>query len=197
MGKLSRAARTASLVFSRNPLIRAGDRVMSAVVWAIAVLALAVVPIAFTVGSVVHTQRAESALAEQRARYQVPATLQEDAPATGSDAEDGIAKASWRSADGRLHTDGIAVPSGLHVGDTTAIWVDQSGAPVSQPRTLSSAAGDGAVIAVAVLSGAAIMLAGLHWLVRAVLMRRARKAWESQWRAIEPRWSGRMGREPA
>ena len=97
MGTISRVARSMALLRSRNPLVRAGDRVLSAVTWVV-------------------------------------------------------------------------------------VAVDHAGATAK-----NSAAGDGVVV----------VLTGLQRTVCAVLTGRARRSWERQWLDIEPRWTGRKGREPA
>ena len=201
MGTLSRTLRRASLLFSRNPLVRPADRVLSAVAWLALAIGCLVVPVAAAAGSVVHDQRAASAQVEQRTRHQVEATLRADPIATvdytGGPARDATAAAWWVGPDGRVHTGTIAVPTDAHAGDTRQIWIDQSGAAVGRPRTATSAVGDGVVAATAILAGAGVVLGGCYWLVRTAFTRRARRSWARQWREAEPRWTGRMGREPA
>ena len=201
MGTMSRAVRRASLLFSRNPLIRPADRVLSAIAWLVMVIGSLVVPVAGAAGSVVHDQRAESAQVEQRTRHQVEATLQVDAVATvdysGSPAKDTTAAAWWLGPDGRVHTGTIAVPTDSHAGDTKQIWIDGSGAAVGQPRTATSAVGDGVVAAMAIVTGVGVVLGGCYWLVRTAFTRRTRRSWARRWRETEPHWTGRVGREPA
>ena len=201
MGMVWRAARRAALVFSHNPLVRPADRALGVAMWVGTVVAMAVVPFAAATGSVVHARMIESAAVEQQDRHVTAATLLADAPTavdfTGSAVKDSSAPASWRGPDGRAHTATISVTSGMHTGDSTPIWVDRDGEVVGAPRTAESAAMDGFGVAFLILSGTGLALAGCYLLLRTALRRRAHREWELRWHEIEPRWSGRIGREPA
>jgi hypothetical protein len=192
-GLFARATRRASLVVSRNELVRPRDRAESAMLWLVTLLMMAAVPLAATVGSLVYEQQAATAHVEQATRHQVTATLQQDVADetdyTGTAVTDVPTSAWWRTPDGRTRIDVVPAPAGLHRGDTTRIWIDQHGDPSTQPRTTGMAAGDGTAGALGVLLGAGMLLASIYWTGCFLLRRASRASWGRAWRAVEPGWS--------
>ena len=198
MGPVVRLARKASHVLSRNGLVRSTDRVQSALMWLVALVVMAAVPAAAAVGSVVFAASSAAAVTEQQTRHQVLATLRGDVPVVtdyaGNKVSGSTAPAYWQASTGAMRTGLVTVPSGLHAGDTTPIWIDREGNAVTTPRTTTMAAGDGVAAALGLLIAIGAALGALGsactWLVR----RQNRSAWDRGWRAVEPMWTGRLGR---
>ena len=78
-------------------------------------------------------------------------------------------------------------------GSTVRTWIDPSGAITDPPTDHRVIAGYVclAVIATCLLSW--LVLLAASGLVRQALDRRRLSAWEAEWRASGPHWSGRRG----
>ena len=68
-------------------------------------------------------------------------------------------------------------------------WVD-AGYPVPAPADRSQVIGDVfAAVALAMLAVAVTLLTAMA-LIKRVLQRRRMNAWDAEWRAVAPRWTG-------
>ena len=70
------------------------------------------------------------------------------------------------------------------------IWIDASGAIAGPPPDRRDIAGDVTIAAVMTGLVASLLLLGANTLARRVLDRRRLNAWDAEWRATGPRWSG-------
>jgi hypothetical protein len=79
---------------------------------------------------------------------------------------------------------------GAHQGSTVRTWIDPSGAVTGPPPERRVIVGDVwlAVMATCLMSLLVLLAAGV--LVRRVLDGRRLRAWEAEWRANGPLWSG-------
>jgi hypothetical protein len=72
-------------------------------------------------------------------------------------------------------------------------WIDSAGAITNPPMDHRDIVGEVclAVVATCLLSWLLLLVSGL--LVRRAMNRRRLNAWEAEWRAMGPLWSGRRG----
>ena len=194
-GRLARLARW--LGFDRNPLRRGTDRIEAALRLVMMIMLVAAVPAA----AVLVGQRADH-LALNRARAQqatdhlVNAVLLEQAPATGIPDPYASVQTVWVPARWQLpglppRTGEVLATAGARKGSTVRIWIDASGAVTDPPPGHRDIVGDVsvAVIATCLVSWLVLLAAGT--LARRVLDRQRLSAWEAEWRAGGPLWSGR------
>ena len=175
----------------RNPLRRRSDRIESAVVLGAIVLALASVPLALEIGSLVYHDNLAVVAAQHAADRQIPATLLEnaaiDASATGPTTVPVTAR--WTRPDGRSAVGQIRAPEDTPVGSVVRIWTDPAGNPIDPPLTEGQAWGRGALAFVATVLGLGALLAGAACVVHSLLNRRRIADWEAEWRQIGPQWT--------
>jgi hypothetical protein len=193
-GRLARLVRW--LGFDRNPLRRGTDRIEAALRLVLMIMLVAAVPAA----AVVAGQRADhSALnrahAQQAADHLVNAVLLQQAPATGSpdpytSVQTAWAQARWQPPGLPPRTGEILATAGAPKGTAVRTWIDASGAVTDPPLDHREIAGDVciAVIATCLVSG--LVLLASSALVRRALDRRRLSAWDAEWRASGPLWSG-------
>jgi len=192
--RLARLARW--LGFDRNPLRRGTDRIEAALRLVLMIILVAAVPTA----SVIAGQRADHsalnrAYAQQAADHLVNAVLVQQAPATGSpdpytSVQTAWALARWQPPGLPPRTGEILAMAGAPKGTAVRTWIDASGAVTDPPLDHREITGDVciAVIATCLVSG--LVLLALSTLVRRVLDRRRLSAWDAEWRASGPLWSG-------
>jgi hypothetical protein len=193
-GRLARLARW--LGFDRNPLRRGTDRIEAALRLVLMIMLVAAVPAA----AVVAGQRADHAAlnrahAQQAADHRVNAVLIQQAPPTGSpdpytSVQTAWALARWQPPGLPPRTGEVLATAGAPKGSTVRTWIDASGGVTDPPLDHREITGDVciAVIATCLVSG--LVLLALSALVRRVLDRRRLSAWDAEWRASGPLWSG-------
>lgn len=188
---VARAARAVRGLWpDRNPLRRTLDRAEAAVVGGLVVAFLAGAPLAaVATGQAVYRIWSSIADAQQAAWHQVPAVLLATVPVSGYD--DGQVPARWRAPDGKERTGTVPAPSGTRAGRTVRLWVDAAGQPTGPPATLSQVRVIAALAAAlaCIVVGFLVTCAGL--LARSMLGQRRLAAWDADWRATEPQWTGR------
>jgi hypothetical protein len=195
-GRLARLARWAG--FDRNPLRRGTDRIEAVLRLVMMVMLVAAVPAA----AVVAGQRADHyalnrAHAQQAANHLVTAVLLQQAPATGTldpytSVQTTWVLARWQPPGLPSRTGEVLATVGARAGSTVRTWIDPSGAVTSPPLSHRDITGQVciAVIATCLVSWLALLASGA--LVRQALDRRRLNAWEAEWRASGPRWSGHL-----
>ncbi|EST39738.1 hypothetical protein N566_00370 [Streptomycetaceae bacterium MP113-05] len=135
-----------------------------------------------------------SVLQEQRAqRHQVAAVLTTDvrtSPAADGADMAGRAGVRWTDADGERHTGSAPVRATQEKGDTIRIWTDGSGRMTGPPRFTSA---ETAAWVAALMSAGAVAAAGIgaRYGLRRLADRHRYRAWEEEWRIVEPTWSRR------
>jgi hypothetical protein len=191
---LARLARW--LGIDRNPLRRGTDRVEAALRLVMILLAVVAVPAAaVAAGQWADHYALHRAQAQRAVNHQVIAVLLEDAPASGipdpyTNVQTSWVPARWQPPDRPPRTGEVLVLAGAHKGSTVRTWIDPSGAVTGPPLDHRVLVGDVwlAVVATCLLSWMLLLAAGV--LVRRVLDRRRLRAWEAEWRANGPLWSG-------
>ncbi|MCZ1074733.1 Rv1733c family protein [Rhodococcus sp. A5(2022)] len=187
--------------WSGNPLMRRSDRVESALVLAVALFVLVLIPFAAAYGTATYARIGQLAMQEHQQRHQVAAVLlEEPAPvradaltdtATRGPGDPERATARWTTEAGETRTGRVEVPFGAKPGETIDIWIDSNGDPVAAPRTGSDGVVAGIVAALTVWgmgSGVALLL--LYGVHRAGAKRRI-SALDREWNDVgrSPGWS--------
>jgi hypothetical protein len=191
---LARLARR--LGFDRNPLRRGTDRLEAALRLVMILLAVVAVPAAaVAAGRWADHYALHRAQVQRAVNHQVTAVLLEDAPATGvpdpyTSVQTAWVPARWQPPGQPPRTGQVLAVIGAHKGSTVQTWVDPSGAITDPPLERRVIVGDVwlAVMATSLMSLLVLLAAGV--LVRRVLDRRRLRAWEAEWRANGPLWSG-------
>lgn len=196
-GSPARLAR--SLGLDHNPLRRGTDRVEAALRLVMIILLVTAVPAAAVVVGQRADQRAlQWAKAQRAAAHLVTAVLLTDAQETGipdpySSVQTTMVPARWQLPGHPPRTGEVPAVVGARKGSTVQTWVDSSGASTYAPMQHRDIVGDVciAVVLTLLLSWLALLAA---WVIaRRVLNRRRFKAWDAEWRATGPLWTGRRG----
>ena len=191
---LARCARR--LGFDRNPLRRRTDRIEAAIRLATMILLLAAVPIAaIAVARQADHLAVRQAQAQQTAEHQVTAVLLQRAAATGvSDPYTSIqltyVLARWRPPGQPTRSGQVLATAGAAAGSTVTVWIDHSGAVTSPPPDHRTIASDVCIAAVVTCLVAILLVLGSNALAGRALDRRRLRAWDADWRATGPLWSG-------
>ena len=135
------------------------------------------------------------AQAQRAVDHQVTAVLLEDAPAVGipdpyTSVQTAWVPARWQPPGQPSRTGEVLVLTGAHKGSTVRTWINPSGAVTDPPLDRRFVVGDVwlAVMATCLVSWLLLLVTGV--LVRRGLDRRRLRAWEAEWRASGPLWSG-------
>ena len=193
---LARLARW--LGFDRNPLRRGTDRVEGALRLVMIILVVAVIPAAVAAGRWDDHYALHRAQVQRAVNHQVTAVLLRDAPATGipdpyTSAQTTWVPARWQPPGQPLRTGEVLAVVGARKGSTVRTWIDPSGAVTDPPVDHRVVVGNVwlAVMTTCLVSWVLLLAAGM--LARRALDRRRLRAWEAEWRASGPQWSGRRG----
>jgi hypothetical protein len=192
----SLACHVRRLGFDRNPLRRRTDRIEAAIRLATMILLLVAVPIAaIAVGQQADHLALRRAHAQQATERQVTAVLLEQAQATGipdpyTSLQLTYVLARWQPPGGPPRSGQVLAPPGTPAGSAVTIWINASGAVASPPPAHREILGDATMAAVVTGLVASLLLLGLNTLARRVLDHRRLNAWDAEWRATGPRWSG-------
>ena len=191
---LARLARW--LGIDRNPLRRGTDRVEAALRLVMILLVVAAVPAAaVAAGRWADHYALHRAQAQRAVNHQVTAVLLRDAPVSGipdpyTSVQTAWVPARWQPPGQPPRTGEVLALVGARKGSTVRTWIDPSGAVTDPPLDHRIVVGDVwlAVMATCLVSWLVLLAAGV--LVRRGLDRRRLRAWEAEWRAIGPLWSG-------
>jgi hypothetical protein len=192
---LARLARW--LGIDRNPLRRGTDRLEAALRLAVIFLAVAAVPAgAVAVGRWADHDASHRAQAQRTVNHQVTAILLEDAPATGIPDPYTSVQTAWVPA--RYQPPGqpprtaeVLAVTGARKGSTVRTWIDPSGAVTGPPIDHRVLVGDVWIAVVATCLVPWLLLLAASVIVRRMLDHWRLRAWEAEWRASGPLWSGR------
>ena len=193
------ARRVRGLRPDRNPLRRASDRAEFAVAVLLLVALLAGAPLtALAAGrwAVASGMRAELAQAElaRAGRHQVTAVLLHDAPtAAGSlsfQAPEPQVLARWPSPAGP-RTGKVDARPGARAGSAVAVWVNRSG-KLAGPLTPAADVARQVLLAVLAAPVTLSVLLLVLWAYAGIFLDwRRMAAWDADWGATEPQWTGR------
>ena len=184
------------LGFDRNPLRRRTDRIEAAIRLATIILLLVAVPIAaIAAGRQADHLALRQAHAQQAAEHQVTAVLLKQAQATGvpnpyTSIQLTYVLARWQPPGQAPRSGQVLAAAGAHAGSTVKVWVDASGAVTSPPPDHRMIAGDVCIASIVACLVACLLVLGSNALARRVLDHRRLRAWDAEWRAAGPLWSG-------
>lgn len=185
--------------FDRNPLRRGTDRIQAALRLVTVLVLVAGVPAAAVAAGRQADRLAVNQAHVQRATERlVTAVLLQNAPATGipdpyTDVQTAWVLARWQAPGQPPRTGQVLATAGARQGSTVQTWIDSSGAVTAPPMDHRDIAGDVcvAVVATCLVSWLLLLVSGV--LARRALDRRRMRAWEAEWRASGPLWTGRRG----
>lgn len=184
------------LGYDRNPLRRTTDRVEAVLRLAIGVLIVVAIPVAVIAAgrSADHAALRETR-AQAAATYSVQAVLVRQAPPIGTpDPYSGVdvswVRAHWAAPHGPARTGDVLAPAGAPKGSTVRMWVDASGDISSPPPGRGQVVGDVFIAATLAGLGVLLVLLAAEAVGHRILQRRRLNAWDTEWRAVAPRWTG-------
>ena len=193
--RLARLARW--LGFDRNPLRRGTDRIEAALRLVMMIMLVTAVPAA----AVLAGQQADhvalnQAHAQQATDHLVNAVLLQQAPATGTpdpytSVQTTWVLARWQPPGQPPRTGEVLALAGARKGSTVQTWIAPSGAVTAPPLDHRDIAGDVCIAVVATCLVSWLVLLAAGGLARRALDRRRLNAWDAEWRASGPTWSGR------
>jgi hypothetical protein len=184
------------LGFDRNPLRRGTDRIEAILRLVLIILLVAVIPAAaIAAGRWADHQALHRAQLERAMDHLVTAVLLENAPASGmpdpyTSVQTAWVRARWQPPGQPPRAGEVLAVAGARQGSTVRTWIDRSGAVTAPPADHRVIVGYVflAVMVTCQLSWLVLLAAVL--LVRRALDRRRLNAWEAEWRAAGPHWSG-------
>jgi hypothetical protein len=185
------------LGLDHNPLRRSTDRLEAACRLAVLILFITAVPVAAVMcGRVVDQIAQHQVQAQQASHHLVRAILTRPAPASGTPDPYTNVQTAWVPArwtapdDGSAHTGQVLAPAGAAQGSAVSAWIDASGTVTDPPASHSDVVAD-VVVAVTVSSVVlTFLLLGLQAAARRTLDHRRLAAWDDEWRATGPLWTG-------
>lgn len=148
--------------------------------------------VAWLSGTSAHGTVLEHAATESAERHAVSAVVTERATSV-ADMQTGqqALTVAWTGADGAARTGSTTLPGLYDVGDRLTVWVGPGGQLAAPPSTPTDAVTVGVAAAFMTLVGWGAVLAALWYVGFRWTARRFARAWEIDWAAVEPRWSGR------
>ena len=183
------------LGLDHNPLRRPADRIEAALRVAVLLLILIAVPMATViVGRAADHAFLRDAQAQQASRHRISAVLTQPAPASSIDpyvtVQDTWAAARWTAPDGSARSGQVFVPAGTKKGSTVPVWINASGAITDPPAGHRDVMAE--VSAIVMVTGTVLIMVLLSGqaLARRALDRRRLRAWDAEWRATGPLWTG-------
>jgi hypothetical protein len=179
-----------------NPLRRTSDRVEAWIRVGLLALFLTAGPVAAVAAGhwVSHmkdtgSSSATGQLHPVRAVLLQPATVGAD-PAAADWGGQVWVRARWEYAGASARTGEVPAPAGAPAGTAVTVWLDASGriAGTTEPGRPAGAA---LLAAMAMLAAVGLTLLAALRLTQRFLNRRRLAAWEADWAATGPRWTGR------
>jgi hypothetical protein len=187
------------LGFDRNPLRRRTDRIEAAIRLVAVLLLVVAVPIAaVVVGRQADHLALRQANAQEAADHDVTAVLLQQAQATGvpdpyTSTELTYVLARWKPPGQPPRSGQVLAPAGARAGSTVKVWIDASGAVTSPPPDHRIIVGDVCMTIIVTCLVASLLILGSAALARRALDHWRMRAWDAEWRAAGPMWSGHRG----
>ena len=104
--------------------------------------------------------------------------------------QDTWAAARWTAPDGSARSGQVFVLAGTKKGSTVPVWINASGAITDPPAGHRDVVAE--VSAIVMVTGTVLIMVLLSGqaLARRALDRRRLRAWDAEWRATGPLWTG-------
>jgi hypothetical protein len=188
------AARLARLLRpGGNPLARGADRLEAAVLVLAMTIAVVLVPVMLTFGSLTFASLDDVAERQAATRHEFVAVLLQDAPTAvvvrgGAVGGRSVVRAQWRMPAGEVRTGQVEVVNGSKAGQEVPVWLDDSGQPVDPPLSTESVVAEAVAVAVLGWLVAAGLLTLACYGLHAALQRRRYRAWDADWARVAPDW---------
>lgn len=189
LGRLARRWRP-----DRNPLRRASDRAEAVLLAALLLLFLAVAPVAaITAGG--WAAAASRPAAGAGTPHHVMAVLLRDAPVLPRPMFEGPVEpkvlARWVAPDGTARTGTVYARGGTPAGQTVETWINASGHRVNAPPSARDEAISETLVALLAVVAVGLVLVGAGLAGHRLIERRRLAAWDLNWSATGPQWTGR------
>lgn len=180
-------------VSSRNPLVRASDRIQVAAMLLVFAIALLSAPLAGAAGTVIHDSLSHRVAQDRVSRHQFVATATQDSTMMPQAYEKPfLTPIQWEFAN-TVHVGELRTSDSVKAGDKHTIWIDSAGNRSSEPLSDGDAAAE-AVIAAVGLWFATIGIASAGWaLLRWRLNQRRHADWDREFKELADN-GGRMNR---
>jgi hypothetical protein len=178
-----------------GPLKRGSDRVQFTARLVLLLVVLVSVPVALSVGTVVH-ERLQAVAQEQPAGPTRVTAVAPEGPRSLTDARPGPGRPGtalwWTAPDRRPVQARVPVPPGTRAGDPVGAWTTDDGRPAAAPMTPREVVRS--TVALVTLGWVGTVLAtGTAYAVLCWLLDRQRdRRWTREWAVIEPTWSRRV-----
>lgn len=188
------AMRVRGLRPDRNPLRRASDRAEFAVVVVLLAALLAGAPLTTLAAARWAAASGLRAGLAQAGRHRVTAVLLHDAPATAGSlffpAPEPQVLARWTGPEGP-RTGMVDARPGARAGSAVTVWTDRSGRLARPAAQVAGVVGQVVLAVLAALVTLSVLLLVLWAYAGIFLDWRRMAAWDADWAATEPRWTGR------
>ncbi|MFD5246130.1 hypothetical protein ACFWIW_16385 [Amycolatopsis sp. NPDC058340] len=179
----------------RNPLVRPTDRVETALVIGVVLLALLAIPFAVAMGSEAYDAGLRRAGEQSANRHEATAVLVADAPPAqvrfdGVPIEETVkVRARWTVPGGPVREGVVTVDPESTTGAEIPIWLDARGNAVDAPVTRADVAGQGVGVGVAFWIVCVMLLTSVLLAGRSMLGRLRNAVWEREWRQVSEKWT--------
>jgi hypothetical protein len=181
-------------LFSRNPLVRASDRIESAVIAFVLLFVIIATAGAGVFGTAVYDAKAQTYREQAQTRHTAVATAVADSePAVSPETRAFMVQARWRLI-GIDHAELLGWNNSVKAGEPLPIWVDDQGNRVEQPSPVERAAVD--ALSAAAVGWLIVVAAAAEVLVvvRAHAIRMRDAQWERDIRCLVDEDGGRTNR---
>ena len=181
-------------LFSRNPLVRASDRIESAVVAFGLLFLIVATACAGVFGTAVYDAKAQTYREQAQTRHTAVATAVADSePAVSPETTTFSVQARWR-LNGIDNAELLGWNNSVKAGEPLPIWIDDQGNRVEQPSPVERAAVD--ALSAAAIGWLIVVAAGAQVVVvvRAYAIRRRDAQWERDIRCLVDEDGGRTNR---
>jgi hypothetical protein len=193
-GGIPLAMRVRGLRPDRNPLRRGSDRAEFAVVLLLLAALLAGAPLTALAAARWAAASGSQAGLAQAGQHQVTAVLLHDVPATAGSlafpAPEPQVLARWTGPEGPRAGLVDARP-GARAGSAVTVWTDRSGRLAGPAAQAAGVASQVVLAVLAALVTVSVLLLVLWAFASIFLNWRRMAAWDADWAATEPRWTGR------
>ncbi|OYN74454.1 hypothetical protein [Mycolicibacterium sphagni] len=169
---------------TRNPLIRASDRLEAAALLALLMLALLIIPVVGAVGTAVYDSRTHAIAGRRHQMQQVEGVASHDTTIGKLPYQQAFLTPLTWQYEGRTHADVLVTAEDMKTGDHTMIWVDGKGAPAASLPSGDDALTEALVVTLGLCAAVAGACIGAWELLRLRLQKRRYDTWDRELRDL-------------